>query len=74
MYVNESQRGKGIATIVLLELEKWAKELGFTSCVLETGQRMPDAIRLYEKNGYQSRDNYPPYIGVENSVCYEKIL
>ncbi len=74
MYTLPEQRGKGIATKVLLALEQWAKELSFTQCVLETGKRQPEAIRLYEKNGYQLIPNYGQYIAVENSVCYGKQL
>lgn len=74
MYVNPEMRGKGIASKVLLALEDWARELGFTYCVLETGLRQPEAIALYKKNGYQLTANYPPYEGVENSVCFKKKL
>ena len=72
MYVNPDARGKGIASLLLAELEKWTKELGYTHCVLETGQRQPEAIALYKKNGYIVTPNYPPYEGVDNSVCFKK--
>ncbi len=53
---------------------KWASELGYTSCVLETGKRQPEAIALYTKNGYKIIPNYEQYEGVENSVCFRKII
>lgn len=74
MYVLQEYRGKGMAQQVLSALEDWAAELGFTKCVLETGKRMPDAIRFYTKTGYQSIPNYGQYEGMENSVCFEKLL
>lgn len=74
MYVDPRLRGRGIAATVLRELEEWARELGITRTILETGKRQPEAIRLYEKNGYLRMPNYGPYIGVENSVCFEKSL
>ena len=74
MYVSPESRGKGIATVVLTELEIWAGELGFEKCILETGKRQPDAIALYKKNGYNLIENYGQYIGMENSVCFEKLL
>ena len=74
MYVPLNRRGQGIASLVLKELEKWAKELGYKKCILETGLKQPEAIRLYEKNGYKSIPNYGQYSGVENSVCYEKVI
>jgi len=72
MYTLHEERGKGIATKILIELEKWATELSYQKCILETGWRQPDAIRLYEKNGYKRIPNYGKYAGLENSVCFEK--
>ena len=67
-------RGKGIASIILAELEKWAKELSFEKCILETGKKQPEAIRLYNKNGYKLIPNYGQYANAENSVCFEKLI
>ncbi|NOS86376.1 MAG: GNAT family N-acetyltransferase [Ignavibacteria bacterium] len=67
-------RGRGIASGVLAELEKWAMELGYTKCILETGKRQPEAIALYKKNGYKLIPNYGQYEGIENSVCFLKEL
>ncbi len=72
MYTSEGHRGKGIATGVLSELEKWAADLSCKKCVLETGKRQPEAIGLYKKNGFRIIPNYGQYAGVENSVCFEK--
>ena len=72
MYTLPESRSMGIATRILNELEKWASELSYQKCILETGWRQPDAIRLYEKNGYNRISNYGKYAGVENSLCFEK--
>ncbi|MDE3234453.1 MAG: GNAT family N-acetyltransferase [Bacteroidota bacterium] len=74
MFTLPEYRGKGLASIILQELEKWAEELHYTRCVLETGKRQPEAIRLYQKNGYSIIENYGQYKGVANSVCFEKKL
>jgi len=74
MYTLPECRGKGIATKILIELEKWAKELTYKKCILETGHKQPEAIALYKKNGYEQIPNYGQYAGVENSVCFEKVL
>lgn len=74
MFVEPSQRGKGIATHILKELEQWSLELNASYCVLETGKRMQDAVALYQKNGYTLITNYEPYIGIENSICFQKKL
>lgn len=72
MYTSPESRGKGIATKVLTELEKWATELSCEKCVLETGKKQSEAIGLYKKNGYQLILNYGQYAGIENSLCFEK--
>lgn len=74
MYVLPEFRGKGIAAVVLTALELWAAELGYSRCILETGKKQPEAIRLYEKSGYHVIPNYGQYAGMENSVCMEKML
>ena len=72
MYTIPEWRGKGIATKILSELERWAAELSFEKCVLETGKRQPEAIGLYKKNGYKLIPNYGQYAQIENSFCFEK--
>lgn len=74
MYTMPEARGKGVASLVLVGLEKWALELGYAKCVLETGKRQTEAVRLYTKQGYLQIENYGQYAGVENSVCFEKYL
>jgi RimJ/RimL family protein N-acetyltransferase len=74
MFVLPEYRGKGIASKILCELELWALELNFTKTILETGINQPEAIALYKKSGYSITENYGQYIGMENSVCMQKIL
>ncbi len=74
MYTLPAARGKGIASKILTELEKWAAELSYQKCILETGKRQAEAISLYQKNGYYLVPNYGQYAGIENSLCFEKEL
>ncbi len=74
MYVPVERRGEGIASVVLKELENWAKELNAAKCILETGKKQPEAIALYKKNDYTLIPNYGQYENVEDSVCFEKVL
>jgi len=74
MYTAPENRGKGIASKVLSELELWASELSYAKCILETGKKQPEAIALYKKRGYQVIPNYGQYEDVEDSVCFEKSL
>ena len=72
MFVRLECRGRGIASLMLQELEQWTKELNFKNCILETGKKQPEAIKLYLKNNYHIIPNYGQYADVESSVCFEK--
>lgn len=74
MYVSKNGRRKGIASKVVTGLEKWAKELNFPKCILETGKQQPEAIELYKKCDYKVTANFGMYENVKNSVCFEKLL
>ncbi len=72
MFVLPEARGKGIASKIVNELENWAKEEDYTSCILETSCRLESAIVLYKKLGFEITPNYGQYIGVQSSVCMKK--
>ncbi len=74
MYVRPDRRGVGLARRILLELETWAVEQGYTQSILETGLNQPEAIALYARAGYRIIPNYPPYVDVEESICMKKNL
>lgn len=74
MFTSPQSRGKGVASMVLSELEKWATELSYEKCILETGLKQSEAIGLYKKSGYKLIPNFGQYTGVENSRCFEKPL
>ena len=74
MFTLPEKRGNGLASAILRELETWSKELGYEKTVLETGKKQVEAVALYNKCGYKIVPNYGQYIGVANSVCFEKIL
>lgn len=72
MFVHDDARGKGIASAILTELEHWAKEIGYKTMVLETGNKQQEAIALYLKHGYYLTEQYGEYIGMPSSLCYSK--
>ncbi len=73
MFVDARERGLGIAPKILTNLEIWAKELGYKKCVLETGERQIEAVKLYQKSNYKRMQiNYGQYKGIVNSLCFEK--
>lgn len=74
MYTNPDFRKRGLATAIVKELEIWAKEFNYTKTVLESSREQNEALSVYEKSGYTRIPNYGQYIGIDKSVCYEKVL
>lgn len=74
MFVKAEERGQGIASSILAELELWAKESGFAHSILETGDKQHEAIALYQKIGYVIIPNYGQYSGMASSICMRKEL
>lgn len=74
MYVMPAARKKGYAAAILSALETWATDIGFGEAILETGKAQIEALSFYPKQGYLVIPNFPPYIGIDNSVCFSKPL
>ena len=74
VFVKPAFRGRGISKAMMGELEKWAAEMGYNRAVLETGTNQQEAISLYEGIGYRQMANFEPYVGMKESICYEKPL
>lgn len=74
MYTKTEFRGRNFARMILIELENWALEEGFSKCILETGKRQKSAVKLYQKQGGNIIPNYGQYAEVKNSICFEKVL
>jgi GNAT superfamily N-acetyltransferase len=58
MYVVPGARGRGVARILLHELEDVARRLGYTVARLDTGPKQPHARTLYESDGYVAIGNF----------------
>jgi GNAT superfamily N-acetyltransferase len=74
MYVVPEARGRGLGRLLLVELEAAAVRLRYTGIVLETGDRQPEALGLYESAGYERIPCYGIYATRELSLCLEKRL
>lgn len=74
MYVVPERRGSGVSTALLRHLEGEALRRGWSRLVLETGDRQPDAMRFYEREGYTRIPNFGYYADSEISICYERRL
>jgi GNAT superfamily N-acetyltransferase len=58
MYVVPEARGQGISRALLQALEARARELGFHTARLDTGERQVSARYVYESSGYVSIPNF----------------
>ncbi|MBC8054581.1 MAG: GNAT family N-acetyltransferase [Sphingobacteriaceae bacterium] len=74
MYVNPYFRGFGVASLMIEALTRWSKELFYQRAVLETGSKQPEAIKLYEKHGFERIPPFGPYINIPNSICMGRNL
>jgi len=74
MFVRKEYRKQGHAKRIVMELEKLAREKGFSYTVLETGNFLTAANALYKSLGYQFIPNYGPYKDIPTSVCMRKNL
>ena len=74
MYTVPEARGQGVARSVLAALEETARQAGKRRMVLETGNRQPEAIRLYQTSGYQRIPDFGYYKGVPGVLSFGKDL
>ncbi|HZC59754.1 MAG TPA: GNAT family N-acetyltransferase [Chthoniobacterales bacterium] len=71
-FVAREERGHGIATMILDELDRLAREFGYDAMRLETGNKQPESIALYAKAGFYRIPNFPPFQNDRSAVCFEK--
>lgn len=74
MYVAAPGRRRGLARLVLAHLEDTARLAGAEVMVLETGDRQPEAIALYESSGYVAVPGFGFYRDSPISRCFARVL
>jgi GNAT superfamily N-acetyltransferase len=74
LYVAPGHRRRGIARVVLDALESSATREGHRTVVLNTGDRQPEAIALYERAGYGPVPGYGIYACAPGAVFLGKEL
>ena len=74
MFVDPAHRGQGVAGALLRAAHEAARSRGHRRVLLQTGDRQPDAVRLYERAGYQRVPIFAPYEPVTFSICMELVL
>jgi putative acetyltransferase len=74
MYVSREHRGAGVGRALLQFLEAQAVNRRVSVLRLETGVSQLEALRLYEKAGYEQRPPFDTYSSDPFSVFMEKRL
>lgn len=74
MYVVPFARGQGVGRRILARLELEARHLDLPCLRLETGDALPEAIGLYEAEGFARRGAFGDYAENGSSVFMEKRL
>jgi GNAT superfamily N-acetyltransferase len=74
MFTAKAARGRGLARRMLAAVEESARTAGLRRVILETGDRQPEAVRLYESAGYRRIEDFGYYRGHEGVLSYAKML
>lgn len=74
MYVVPAFRRRGLAALLLSELERTAADAGHRQLLLNSGDRQPEALALYERAGYARVPGYGVYADSPEAVFLGKEL
>lgn len=74
VFICAEYRGRGISKKLMENLENAARNKGFTYLVLESGEPLVAAMKLYRSLGYYVIPNYGQYADMPESVCMKKKL
>ncbi len=74
MYVRDAFRRRGLARLVLGELERTAAQAGIDRLVLETGSKQPEAMAMYYSSGYEDVEPFGYYACSPSSIHLAKRL
>jgi putative acetyltransferase len=74
MFVAGNARGKGVGASLLRQIEDSAREAGLPVLMLETGNVLHEAHRLYRRHGFAERGVFGDYVEANSSLFMEKIL
>lgn len=74
VFVRPKLRGRGVSKALMAALERRARGSGIRTLLVETSRTFPEANGLYPGLGFAVTENFPPYEGLELSICYRKEL
>jgi GNAT superfamily N-acetyltransferase len=68
LWVDPAWRRRGVARALMAGLEEAARDLGLVTLRLATGDRQPEAVALYDSDGWE-RERVDTYEGPAETVC-----
>ncbi|MFG1923632.1 GNAT family N-acetyltransferase [Cryptosporangium sp. NPDC048952] len=74
MFVSGAARRRGVARLLLAELEQSAAAAGYARMILESGDQQPEATALYGAAGYVPTAPFGLYADADGSIHLEKDL
>lgn len=74
MFVAPDARGKGVGDALLRQIEDEAREAALPTLMLETGNLLHAAHRLYRRHGFADRGPFGDYSDGKSSLFMEKRL
>jgi len=74
MFTAKAARRRGLGRRLLAAIEESAREAGCRRLILETGDRQPEAIALYEKAGYARIEDFGYYKDEPDVLSFAKAL
>jgi putative acetyltransferase len=74
LFVSSGSRRNGIATDIIKAIEAMAISDGRKILRLESGSKLLEAHRLYERNGFKRRSAFGNHLDCEQSIFFEKLL
>ena len=73
-FVRENYRSDGLGRKLMELLETSAKKQAYHYLILESGDPLVVAMKLYRSMDYKVIPNYGPYADMPDSVCMRKVL
>lgn len=74
MFVAETARGQGVADAILRQIEDQARDEGLPKLMLETGNVLYAAHKLYRRHGFVECGVFGDYVDAKSSIFMEKTL
>lgn len=72
LFVQPTAQGKGVATMLMGELERYSRDIGLCHLKLETSAALARAVTLYEHLGYAHCPAFGSYAPIPSSLFMEK--